>query len=560
MGPDNDVTALSAALSDDDFGLHDPANIQLVIDGTKSAVIDAMKSFFKSAIREEQLLIFISTHGIPDADGNLHFATHDTADEDLIETSVPMAELNALAGETRAEAVAILLDCCYSGGMKSPQYEYALDGRGRWILASCESHQMSTASPTPDGLSVFTKHLISALTANDAVDLDHDGYVTIADIDRHISPLIEKESGQRVTRKYESTGELVVALGTNYPSHVEMSRPWTTRNGRLIQVPSIPQLEQKDSVIDATDPIADPTTNTDPFTEIIEALDNNKDSTVRRTLKTLARSAKITAVGESIESATGDLDQLTKAVAAFVEVDSLDWLNHGLTGFVRVYETGFSDEGFARHHQGTVEGIHPAKLWWQIYLRILTLGAFAVREENWAAARSIAMQRPDGYDFKRTNNWLRHAQTEAARGRFYNYEPNNGKTIQSPLTFAAELAAAHESLHLGTTGELEKLLPSLCQFDALADIAAISEAGTLDGSNYCPNFDIFPTRYTEPFFRKLVSDDNLRETVAPGVEDKRLCAYMDAISSKASPHGFWTDGWEGFDDPTILNWMEKATK
>src|SRR5207247_7537614 len=77
-GPRNDVAAMASALSHVEWGLHDPTNVQSLVDEAKAVVEGAMEDFFSSASPQDQLLFFYSGHGIHEVYERLFLATIDT--------------------------------------------------------------------------------------------------------------------------------------------------------------------------------------------------------------------------------------------------------------------------------------------------------------------------------------------------------------------------------------------------------------------------------------------------------------------------------------------------
>src|SRR5436305_1256212 len=64
LGPRNDVVAMCSALSDPDWGLHNPANVRTLVDATKADMEREIEEFFGSASPQDQLLFYYSGHGI----------------------------------------------------------------------------------------------------------------------------------------------------------------------------------------------------------------------------------------------------------------------------------------------------------------------------------------------------------------------------------------------------------------------------------------------------------------------------------------------------------------
>jgi hypothetical protein len=571
-GPRNDVDRMAVALSDPEWGLHDPANVVKMVDASKADIEAAMEEFFSDAHRDDQLLFFYSGHGIQDLNGNLFLGAADTRSSRPYSSAVAVALLNSLTGSTRAAATAIVLDCCYSGAMKGPGLTHALDSRGRWTLTSSRRDQLSADARNPDGLSAFTRHVCGALVANHAVDADGDGYVTMADVNRYVGPRLAQETGQDAMFKSDGSGELVIALAPGYAVEFDQARTsWTlSTSGARVTLPEIPRSSSavEAPVVDEREAEALPgngvlsAVGVDAeavVAVVLDALENGRDITVRRVLQETTRDAVRLVERDQSWTELGDaLNRLTCLGAAFLNHRVDGWFREALVALVRVYESGFDSHGMAKPDGQIAGGVTPAELWIAIHQRILALGALAVRIEQWEAVRLLAMQRPNGQDFRHYNNWLRHAVTTAARSNLLRVEVDGQFQDRSVVRDAVDFIRNHSCVRPDVSAESEeKLLASVCQFDALGCVAAISAAGSLDGSNFYPNFARFYSTRTEPAFHRLVTDERLRAQIAP-IPDDDLSIVLNGLDRAARSEGVRFNGWSGFDDPAVIEWFARV--
>lgn len=570
-GPPNDVTRLAGALSDPDWGLHDPTDILQLRDASKTDIEAAMEEFFTGASRQDQLFFYYSGHGIHEVRERLFLGASDTKSDRPHSTAIAVELLNTLAGTTKAAATAIVLDCCYSGIMKGPALAHALDSRGRWTLVSSRRDQQSADARTPDGVSAFTNLVCEALIANAEIDVDHDGYVTMTDVNRYVGPRLTRQTGQDATFLFDGSGELVVALAPGYDVEFDQARNWVERpgGGRLV-VPDIPKAgpaverstaeeaqsaegSAEASSLAALSPMA-------ASEQLLDALEAGRQITVRRALQGAARDAIRLVEADQGWDELGDvLDRLACIAAAFLNHRSNDWLEATVTTLVRIYESGFDSQGLTKPDGRIAGGVTPAELWLSLYERVLALGALAVRTEQWGAVRLLAMQRPDGLDFRHYNNWLRHAFTMAARANLLRVERDGRFEDRSVLAVVSEYIQQHECLRPDLhVGHEDRVVASLCQFDALGCVAAIATAGSLDRGNFYPNFSRFYSERTEPIVRRLISDETLRAQVAP-IADDDLSIVLKGLSEAALNEGMRFNGWSGFHDPTINAWLERMS-
>jgi hypothetical protein len=199
--------------------------------------------------------------------------------------------------------------------------------------------------------------------------------------------------------------------------------------------------------------------------------------------------------------------------------------------------------------------MQPVVLWLAIFQRVLALGALAVRLEAWAAVRLLTLQRPEGQDFRYYKNWLRHALTEAARAELLRIERDGKKTDISPITMAQEYALGHAALipDLFEAND-ERMLTSLCQFDALACVTALCAAPDERGSQFYPNFARFYGPRTEPALALLVTDERIRQILAP-VDDQTLAAALLEVDRVARGEARMFDGWWGYESLAIKEYV-----
>lgn len=173
-GASRDATALWAVLSDSIADLHAP----LITDdaATLAALRDVLDTTLGSADEDDVVILGFAGHGTQDH----RLVLHDTNVADLPNTTLGMDELAQRFRETRARAVILLLDCCFSGGAPArvidaglvprdavafPLVEVA--GQGRILFAASAADQEALEDPqSRHGL--FTKAIIDVLVAADA--------------------------------------------------------------------------------------------------------------------------------------------------------------------------------------------------------------------------------------------------------------------------------------------------------------------------------------------------------------------------------------------------------
>ncbi len=555
-GPANDVDAMKEALRHPEWGLH--AEVHIVLNESKATVEEAIERFFAGAVATDQLFLYFSGHGVREIHDRLFLAVANTNHALLRSTAVPFQLINDLSGETRAAATAVVLDCCFSGIMKGPGVSSYIDSRGRWTLASSRRDQLAADGQDIDAPSAFTELVAEALVANSDADTDHDGYVTMGDTHRYVGPRLEAQLGQTPEFKCEGTGDLVVALAPGYAVEFDQRRDWVQREDERIPVPAIPAVPS--GALDLHGPDQDTPQGVDAGSQDLLALvEDGKEISARRLVRKRTKAAVLAVEADDAWRVLGpSLNVLSCDAAGLITSRSERWAEEAIAGLVAVYEAGFDSRGVAKPSLGDASGVSPPELWLGVIQRVMGVGGLAVREQQWGLVRSLAMQRPRGLDFRHYNNWIRHAVTMAARANLDRVEQDGQFVKRSFLASALEIVQAHECFRQDVYGShKDAALDSMCQFDALACVAAMVEGGHVDGANFYPSFAAFDTERTEPIFVRLVSDSGIREAIAP-ITDRELELVLDRLSEVAQKEGTRFGGWWGFQDALLIEWLERA--
>jgi hypothetical protein len=181
--------------------------------------------------------------------------------------------------------------------------------------------------------------------------------------------------------------------------------------------------------------------------------------------------------------------------------------------------------------------------WLDIATRALDLGAYFIRNSNWAGARLTYARtyRPEGDSEYVFQSWLRHAQVQGSRAELLkDSEGRDGGAIY--LSFAREVAveeprlrpdlSAAEAMPIGTAPNgRDDLLDSIAQFDALCTV--MSEVGTTQGqAGHYPSFASLKTERALPVLERIAADERMREETFPGKSDADIAdALVRTIES-----------------------------
>ncbi|MFI8099788.1 TCP-1/cpn60 chaperonin family protein [Streptomyces sp. NPDC086023] len=221
--PGRDADALAGVLADPSIGNY---AVQTVLDEPAHVVGGAIEKFFAARKADDQLLLYLSCHGIKNSKLELYFAARNT-DKDLLKTSsLPATVLNDLLNGCRARRILVLLDCCYSGAFRpgakgdttvhlreqfrapdGPLVPRESDGTGIVVITATDELQQAweedaeQATQTGRGqLSVFTRAVVEGLASGRA-DQDGDGEVSAEDLYNHVlDEMLEAEAPQTPLR------------------------------------------------------------------------------------------------------------------------------------------------------------------------------------------------------------------------------------------------------------------------------------------------------------------------------------------------------------------------
>jgi hypothetical protein len=191
--PGRDAGDLAEVLTSPQIG---GFSVQTLINARCGELLVAIEDFCADRRPDDQLLIYLSCHGVLDDRGRLYYAATDTRRQWTAATAIAAAWLNDRLEDCRARSQILILDCCHSGafarGAKGPS-DLALEerfkphGRGRVVLTASRGTEYSFEGDKPSGVgmqSIFTQAIVDGLRTGDA-DRDKDGMITVSEIYQH---------------------------------------------------------------------------------------------------------------------------------------------------------------------------------------------------------------------------------------------------------------------------------------------------------------------------------------------------------------------------------------
>ncbi len=219
--PPNDAKDFAAVLQS---GSEQP-HVKLITDkaATRSSINDELKWLANSAGPDDTAILFFSGHGGRQSVNAEDLAFLCPVNASLIDpegTCISSQELNRALNAIKSERLIVLLDTCFSGGMRDAKYRHAfisaglgkddvntmLDGSGRVILAASRPDQPAwELHGMRNGL--FTNYLLRALRGDVA---RNDGSVWVSDVFSYVSRGVRQHGCQSPFQR--SVGEDFVVM------------------------------------------------------------------------------------------------------------------------------------------------------------------------------------------------------------------------------------------------------------------------------------------------------------------------------------------------------------
>lgn len=221
--PAHDAEQLARVLRDPAIGGFE---VQTILNGSAPMINEAVEDFFADRSPDELLLLYFSSHGVKDADGDLYFAAAPTKLRRLGATAVAADFVNRRMNRSRSRRIVLLLDCCYAGafgrGMVARAgsgiaIEEQFGGRGRAVITASSAMEYAfesdgLADARDGGPSVFTQALVEGLDTGDA-DRDQDGFVGLDELYDYVYEQVRRSTPNQTPGKwtFDVQGDLHIA-------------------------------------------------------------------------------------------------------------------------------------------------------------------------------------------------------------------------------------------------------------------------------------------------------------------------------------------------------------
>jgi Caspase domain len=203
--PVRDVERLAAVLRRADIG---PYEVTLCLNLPLSELRVAVQRFFDAARYEDLVLLLLSSHGIKDRVGKLHFAARDTRFDALQATALDARFVWERIDESEARRSILLLDTCYSGafahaagskgvGEEVTRGDFGDDqSSGKVVITASTAVQRAFERTVAGSMqSSFTRHVTEGLASGRA-DLDRSGDITVDELYHYVRSAIRAEQAE----------------------------------------------------------------------------------------------------------------------------------------------------------------------------------------------------------------------------------------------------------------------------------------------------------------------------------------------------------------------------
>jgi formylglycine-generating enzyme required for sulfatase activity len=196
-----DVEAIATILRDLEMGGFD--QVHTLINPQYSEMNETIETWFRERQKDDLALLYISGHGVKDAQLDLYFAACNTRKqkEELVRaTAVAASFVRDRIRESKAKRQIVILDCCFSGAFgdllarddDTINLEELLGAEGRVVMTSSSSIQYSFEQRDGE-LSIYTRYLVEGIRTG-AADTDGDGAISVQELHEYARRKVQEES------------------------------------------------------------------------------------------------------------------------------------------------------------------------------------------------------------------------------------------------------------------------------------------------------------------------------------------------------------------------------
>ena len=282
---------------------------------------------------------------------------------------------------------------------------------------------------------------------------------------------------------------------------------------------------------------------------LVELLRKNDIVPVRALLDRMTRDSTVILSSDdddSLDEFRTLLNRLACVAANCLRFDREELFKLAVRTAVNIYSYGFDAEGNPRSRRHS-KATPPPRLWLEVIVRVVALGAYAVRLENWKAVRTLTLQLPQdatSFYFGDNTPWIRNAITRAAQANYFQH-PQQGVTLMGELiSLANQVADGEACLRPDLIAGDEGLLNSILQFDLLSVLVVSYGEGVFNSSHAYPSFIFWDARRAEPILVRLLTDTRMQgELFGGGVDHAVLARVLQALDKVADERNMRWSNW-----------------
>ncbi|QSZ52761.1 ATP-binding protein [Paenarthrobacter sp. AT5] len=267
------------------------------------------------------------------------------------------------------------------------------------------------------------------------------------------------------------------------------------------------------------------------------------DGNVRALRKFFATAKNAYHQGEGEEQRTIALNRIAAVAAEAVIVGDIAAVKLVMDVLSNVYESYLLTPGRTAGKQGA------AAEWLEIILRVMAVGAAAVRNGLYGALPTIVL-RPIGDSVYSYRSWIRHGLTEASRANLLvrsDETDKGGNLIAMSAALLRHTPDLRPDMQLADDGESgEDFLDSLCQFDFLW--CCLSLASNEDASSsaaYYPSCAAYHQYRITPALHLLENKPEVRAEVFGDIPDQKIADSILEVIEMAKGQSWNYGGWWG---------------
>lgn len=292
---------------------------------------------------------------------------------------------------------------------------------------------------------------------------------------------------------------------------------------------------------------------------LVELLRKNDILPVRALLDRMTRDAAVLLSSDDADS-LGEfrtlLNRLACLAANFLRFDRWELFTLAVKTAVNIYSYGFDAEGNPRSRRLS-KTIPPPRLWLEVIIRVVALGAYAVRLENWKAVRTLTLQIPQDaryFYYGDKTPWIRNAITRAAQANYFRHPQRDVTLMGELISLANQVADGEACLRPDLIEGDEGLLNSILQFDLLSVLVVSNGEGVFNSSHAYPSFIFWDARRAEPVLVRLLADTRMQgELVGGGVDHAVLARVVQALDKVANERNMM---WENWRSRAVLDFLK----